>query len=137
MARVGEPKLTYLENKKAESGKKPKKYMRLEIPVTEGDQFQVGEIKFEGLTVFKEEWARTLFKLEPGDVYNDSRIKKGYDKLRDVYGGQGYFQWTGSTEAAGPTSRRRSWTSPSPWTRTSATTWARSTSRATTPPATR
>jgi outer membrane protein insertion porin family len=98
MARVGQPKVTYIENAKAEKGKKPKKDMRLEIPVTEGEQFQVGEIKFEGLTVLKEEWARTLFKLQPGDVYNDSKIKKGYDKLRDLYGSQGYFQWTGSTK---------------------------------------
>ena len=49
MARVGQPKVTYIENAKAEGGKKPKKDMRLEIPVTEGEQFQVGEIKFEGL----------------------------------------------------------------------------------------
>src|SRR6185295_2143148 len=98
MARVGQPKVTYIENPKAEKGKKPKKDMRLEVPVTEGEQFRVGEIKFEGLTVLKEEWARTLFKLQPGDVYNDSKIKKGYDKLRDLYGSQGYFQWTGSTK---------------------------------------
>jgi outer membrane protein insertion porin family len=97
MARVGQPRIVYLEDKKAESGKKPKKYMRLEIPVTEGEQYRVGEIKFEGLTVFKEEAVRTLFKLHEGDVYNDSKIKKGYDKLRDIYGAQGYFQWTGST----------------------------------------
>jgi outer membrane protein insertion porin family len=97
MARVGQPRIAYLEDKKAESGKKPKKYMRLVIPVSEGDQYRVGEIKFEGLTVFKEEAVRTLFKLHPGDVYNDSKIKKGYDKLRDIYGAQGYFQWTGST----------------------------------------
>ena len=38
---------------------------------------------------------RTLFKLQPGDVYNESKIKKGFDKLRDLYGIQGYFQWTG------------------------------------------
>jgi outer membrane protein insertion porin family len=97
MARVGQPKIVYLEDKKAESGKKPKRYMKLEIPVVEGDQYRVGEIKFEGLTVFREEAVRTLFKLHPNEIYNDSKIKKGYDKLRDIYGAQGYFQWTGST----------------------------------------
>src|SRR5262249_63209 len=39
-----------------------------------------------------------FFKLNTGDVYNDSKLKKGYDKLRDIYGSQGYFQWTGSTK---------------------------------------
>ncbi|HEY6546980.1 MAG TPA: POTRA domain-containing protein, partial [Vicinamibacteria bacterium] len=32
MAKVGEPKVVYFEDKKAESGKKPKKYMKLEVP---------------------------------------------------------------------------------------------------------
>ncbi len=61
---VGEPKIVYFEDKKAESGKKPKKYMKLEIPVTEGDQYRVGEIKFEGLTVLREEPVRALFRAE-------------------------------------------------------------------------
>ena len=55
-------------------------------------------MKFEGLTVFKEEGIRTLFKLKKGDVYQESRIKKGYDKLRDFYGSQGYFQWGARTQ---------------------------------------
>jgi outer membrane protein insertion porin family len=98
-ASVGEPKVTYTDTKKDTGGKKkPPKRIQLDIPVVEGDQYRVGEIKFEGLTVFKEEGIRTLFKLKTGDVYNEARIKKGYDKLRDIYGSQGYFQWTGLTQ---------------------------------------
>jgi outer membrane protein insertion porin family len=93
-AEIGEPKITYTEEKK---GKKPRKWMHIEIPVTEGDQYRVGDIKFDGLTVFKEEGIRPMFKLKTGDVYNDARIRKGYDKLRDLYGSLGYFQWTGLT----------------------------------------
>jgi outer membrane protein insertion porin family len=96
-ARIGEPKITYMDDK-GSSKKKPKKWTKLEIPVVEGDQYKVGSIKFEGLTVFKEDWVRQFFKLNTGDVYNDSKLKKGYDKLRDIYGSQGYFQWTGSTK---------------------------------------
>ena len=36
--------------------------------------------------------------MRPGDVYNDSKFKKAYEKLRDVYGSLGYFQWTGGTQ---------------------------------------
>jgi len=93
-AQIGEPKITYSEVK---PGKKPKRSMHIEIPVTEGDQYRVGDLKFEGLTVFKEEGIRTMFKLQPGDVYNDAKIRKGYDRLRDLYGSLGYFQWTGLT----------------------------------------
>jgi outer membrane protein insertion porin family len=94
-ATVGEPRIVYADHK---TGKKPSKYIRLEIPVTEGEQYRVGDIKFEGLTVFQEPLVRPLFKLQPGDVYKEARIRKGYDKLRDAYGAQGYFQWSARTD---------------------------------------
>jgi len=90
---VSEPKITYVDG--GGKGKKAKKWATLEIPVAEGDQYRVGEVKFDGLTVFKEEGIRPLFKLQTGDIYNESRLKKGFDKLRDAYGAQGYFQFTG------------------------------------------
>ena len=93
-ASIGEPRIVYVQGK---TGKKPTKLIQLVIPVNEGQQYRVGEVKFEGLTVFKEEGIRPLFKLQKGDVYKESRIKKGYDKLRDFYGSQGYFQWGART----------------------------------------
>lgn len=97
-ARVGQPKVTYSDGRSGFIKKKPVKWIRLEVPVTEGDQFRVGEIKIEGLKVFKEAYVRTFFKLEKGEIYDDSRLKKGYEKLRDLYGRIGYFQWTGGTK---------------------------------------
>jgi outer membrane protein insertion porin family len=94
-ASVGEPKVTYLA---ARGGRKPTRGIRLEIPVSEGEQYRVGEVKFEGMTVFKPELVLPVFKLVPGEVYRESKLKKGFDKLRDAYGGQGYFQWTGRPE---------------------------------------
>jgi outer membrane protein insertion porin family len=96
-ARIGQPRITY-KDKPGASKKKPTKLMRLEIPVTEGEQYRMGDVKFEGLTVLKEEFVKTFFKMRPGDVYNDSKFKKAYEKLRDVYGTLGYFQWTGGTQ---------------------------------------
>jgi outer membrane protein insertion porin family len=93
--RIGQPRITYTD---AGSKKKPVKLMKLEIPVTEGEQYRMGEIKFEGLTVLKEAYVKSFFKMKPGDVYDDSKFKKAYEKLRDVYGSLGYFQWTGGTE---------------------------------------
>jgi outer membrane protein insertion porin family len=94
-ATVGSPKVSYIDGK---PGKKPTKGIRLEIPVSEGDQYRIGEVKFEGMTVFKPELVLPIFKLNTGDVYKESKIKKGFDKLRDAYGAQGYFQWTGRPE---------------------------------------
>ena len=96
-ARVGQPRISYTD-KPGGNKKKPVKYMKLEIPVTEGAQYRMGSLKFEGLTVLKEPFVRSLFKMNEGDVYDDSRFKKAYEKLRDVYGSLGYFQWTGGTE---------------------------------------
>jgi outer membrane protein insertion porin family len=94
-ASVGQPKVSYIEGK---PGKKAAKGIRLEIPVIEGDQYRIGEVKFQGMTVFKPELVLPIFKLQTGDVYKESKIKKGFDKLRDAYGAQGYFQWTGRPE---------------------------------------
>jgi outer membrane protein insertion porin family len=94
-ASIGEPKVSFIDDK---NGKKATRGVRLEIPVSEGAQYRVGEVKFEGMTVFKPDLVLPLFKLAPGDVYRESKIKKGFDKLRDAYGARGYFQWTGRPE---------------------------------------
>jgi outer membrane protein insertion porin family len=96
-ASVGEAKVSYFDGVSGFFKKKPTKWMRLDIPVIEGEQYRVGKVSFEGLTVFKEDSLRPIFKLEEGEVYRDSQIKKGYEKLRDFYGQLGYFQWTGQT----------------------------------------
>jgi outer membrane protein insertion porin family len=93
-ATIGEPKVSYVDGKAGFFKRRPVKWVRLEIPVTEGEQYRVGEMSFEGLTVFKEEDVRPLFKLGSGDVYEEERLKKGYEKLRALYGTNGYFQWT-------------------------------------------
>ena len=93
--RVGQPKVSYFDGTAGLFRKKPVKWMRLEIPVTEGSQFRVGEVKLEGVKLFKEAFVRPMFKLQTGEIYNESRLKKGIEKLRDVYGQFGYFQMTG------------------------------------------
>jgi outer membrane protein insertion porin family len=97
-ATVGEPKLTYTDGKSGFLKKKPVKWVKVEIPVTEGDQYRVGEIKFEGMKILRDEYVRALLKMEPGEVYEEKQFKKAYEKLRDAYGSLGYFQWTVLTD---------------------------------------
>ncbi len=97
-ARVGQPRISYTDGKSGFFKKKPVKLMKLEVPVTEGQQYKMGALKFEGLTVLKEDFVRGFFKTKEDEVYNDGHFKKAYEKLRDVYGSLGYFQWTGGTE---------------------------------------
>jgi outer membrane protein insertion porin family len=97
-ATVGEPKLSYTDGKAGFFKKKPVKWVKVEIPVTEGDQYKVGEIKFEGMKILREDYVRGLLKMQTGEVYEEKQFKKAYDKLRDAYGSLGYFQWTVLTD---------------------------------------
>jgi outer membrane protein insertion porin family len=94
-ATVGEPRLRFDDER---TGRKPRKDATLIIPITEGEQYRLGKVEFEGLTVFPPETVRPVFKVETGDVYRESRIEKGYLKLREAYGSRGYFQWTARTD---------------------------------------
>lgn len=75
--------------------KKPARWLRLTIPVSEGKQYRVGDINIEGSEVFPAEFVKSFFKLYPGDVYNESTVTSGIEKLRELYGSRGYIQFTG------------------------------------------
>jgi len=75
--------------------KRPKRWLDLKIPVEEGKQYRVGAILVEGSNVFPADFIKTFFKLQPGEVYNESKITKGLESLRELYGSRGYVQFTG------------------------------------------
>jgi outer membrane protein insertion porin family len=97
-ARVGQPELKILEDSK--DGKN--RHIELQIPVTEGDRYRVGEFTFAGNSVVKSEGLRPLFKLDKGDYYNEKKIRKGLDKARELYGSGGYFEFVGYPELSFP-----------------------------------
>jgi outer membrane protein insertion porin family len=91
MAQVGQPEMKVLED--SNDGKT--RYIQLSVPVTEGERHRVGEFKFEGQNVVKEEALRPLFKLKTGDWYSEKQIRKGMEKSREIFGSGGYFEFTG------------------------------------------
>jgi outer membrane protein insertion porin family len=90
-AQVGNPELRVLEDSK--DGRT--RYIELRVPVTEGSRYRVGEFKFEGNTVVKEEALRPLFKLKTGDWYEEKKIRKGLEKAREIFGSGGYYEFVG------------------------------------------
>ena len=90
-ARVGQPALKVLED----SPDKETRWVQLDIPVDEGPRFKVGKFEFDGNTVIKSDFLRPVFKLNAGDWYNEKRIRDGLIKSREMYGGGGYFEFTG------------------------------------------
>jgi outer membrane protein insertion porin family len=75
--------------------KHPKRFLTLTIPVSEGKQYRVGEVSVDGAKVFPENFVKAFFNLQPGEVYNESKIVDGLEKLREIYGARGYIQFTG------------------------------------------
>jgi outer membrane protein insertion porin family len=103
-ARVGTPELKTLQD--ATDGKT--RWIQVRVPVTEGPRYRIGEFDFNGNTVVKSEGLRPLFKVQQGDWYSEKRIRDGLRKAQEVYGGGGYFEFTGFPDlkpqpaAAGP-----------------------------------
>ena len=90
-ARIGTPEIKTLED----SNDKETRWVQLRIPVTEGNRYRVGDVTFDGNTVVKSEFLQPLFKLKKGEWYTEKNVRKGFEKARELYGGGGYFEFTG------------------------------------------
>ena len=90
-ARVGTPEIKVLED----SVDKETRWVELNVPIDEGERYRVGELTFDGNKVIKTEFLAPLFKIRKGDWYSDKPIRNGLIKAREVYGGGGYFEFTG------------------------------------------
>jgi outer membrane protein insertion porin family len=90
-AQVGQPDLKMLDD----SADGRTRFVQMRVPITEGRRYAVGEVSFEGNTVVPAETLREIFKIKTGDTYSQKVIRKGLETARDIYGGGGYFEFTG------------------------------------------
>ena len=90
-ARVGQPVIKPLGDSR--DGKT--RFVELEIPIQEGDRYRIGNVTFDGNTVLKEEALKRLFPFRTGRYYDERRVRKALEKAREVYGGVGYYEFTG------------------------------------------
>src|SRR5262245_34030281 len=89
-AQVGQPELKILEDSKD----KEVRWVELRIPITEGQKYKIGKFDFDGNKVVNADALRPLFKIEPGETYSQKKIKKGIEKVQEVYGTGGYYEFT-------------------------------------------
>ena len=75
--------------------KKPRRWLRMTIPVVEGKQYRVGNVEVEGAETLPAEFVKSYFKMVPGEIYDESKVTKGLEKLREIYGARGFIQFTG------------------------------------------
>lgn len=95
-ARVGQPDLKILEDSKDEKVR----WVQLRIPVTEGERYRIGKLEFDGNKIVEAKALRPLFKVAEGDIYSEKKIRKGFEKAKEVYGSGGYMEFTGYPDLA-------------------------------------
>jgi outer membrane protein insertion porin family len=93
-ARVGQPQIEILEDSKD----KKTRWVSLKVPVDEGDQYRIGKFEFSGNQKVETVNMRPLYKLKEGDVYSEKKVRKGYEKTKEVYGTGGYMELTALPE---------------------------------------
>jgi outer membrane protein insertion porin family len=86
---VGLPKIEFIEDSKDGETR----WIRLRVPVDEGQKYTVGKFEIAGDSTIKPEAIRALFKVQPGDQYSLKKIRKGIEKAREIYGRFGFWQW--------------------------------------------
>ena len=87
---VGTPEVKVLEDEK--DGKT--RWIELRVPVQEGERYKVGTFNFDGNTVVKSDVLRPMFNIHPGDYYDQNQIRKGYQKVQEMYSAGGYWEFT-------------------------------------------
>ncbi len=74
---------------------KPGKAVDITIPVEEGRLYHLHKINFFGVKLFRtpETLMRPLFGMSEGDVFSTSKLRKGLENMRKLYGEFGYIDF--------------------------------------------
>jgi outer membrane protein insertion porin family len=73
----------------------PGKAVDITIPVEEGRLYHLNKITFVGVKLFRtpETLMRPLFNMSEGDAFSTSKLRKGLENLRKLYGEFGYIDF--------------------------------------------
>src|SRR3989338_2152837 len=79
---------------------RPGRKVDITIPVVEGERYHLGDMTFQNSTLFQEpdKVLRTLFLMGKGDIFDVSKVRKGLEEMRKVYGEFGYINFVASPE---------------------------------------
>jgi outer membrane protein insertion porin family len=68
-----------------------KRWVYLTVPVTEGKQYQLGQISFTGNDVFADGVLRGTIPMAEGDVFNNQRLRAGVNLMTRLYEDRGHL----------------------------------------------
>jgi outer membrane protein insertion porin family len=66
--------------------------MTITIPVKEGRQYRIGEVKVTGVKLFPVELVRRIARVETGDVYAPGKLGEEQERVQEFYGQFGYLE---------------------------------------------
>ncbi len=78
------------KERKAEA-KKSKRWVYLTVPITEGEEYRLGEITLEGNEVFQDELLRAMIPIRDGDILSNGALEFGVNRITRVYEDRGYL----------------------------------------------
>lgn len=79
-----------VENLAAAPGPREKKWVYLKVPLSEGPVYRLGEITFEGNTLFDAEVLRHKIPVPEAGVLSDNALEFGLERIRALYATRGY-----------------------------------------------
>src|SRR3989338_6736574 len=79
---------------------RPGRAVDITIPLVEGEKYVLGQMTFSNSTLFRDQQAalRSLFAMTEGDIFDVSKIRKGLEELRKLYGEFGFINFVASPE---------------------------------------
>ena len=74
---------------------RPKITADIKVPIEEGRQYHLNKINFAGVKLFRtpDTLMRPLFGMGEGDVFSTSKLRKGLENLRKLYGEFGFIDF--------------------------------------------
>src|SRR5216684_2560882 len=64
------------------------------LKVEENDRYKVGEVKITGAKAFNEDFIKAVMGFVPGQIFNESLLRTGFENLKKIYGARGYVNFT-------------------------------------------
>ena len=64
------------------------------IQVEENEQYQIGDVQVTGNTEFTDLQVLAVLGLIPGEVYNETMLREGFESLTKLYGARGFINAT-------------------------------------------
>ncbi len=67
-----------------------KEWFHITFPISEGEEYQIGELEFTGNEEFTDEELKATLEAKSGDVFQRKVVREEVERITDLYGSKGY-----------------------------------------------